>query len=181
MKETEILKVGGVILYPTDTVWGLGCDATNEEGIKKILEIKGRGKGKHLLLLVKDEDMLKKYVEQIPDLAKDLLKSSSCPTTIIYPKAKNLPLHLLSENGSIGIRIPNHDYCQRLLDELNVPLVSTSANLSGMPTPQSFTDIDERIKNAVDYIAEEERENNEIKQPSAIFKIDLEGGLERIR
>ncbi len=181
MKETEVLKVGGVILYPTDTVWGLGCDATNEESIKRIIEIKGRDSGKNLLILVKDEDMLKDYVEQIPEKALDVLRTAIQPTTIIYPKAKNLPIHLLSGNESIGIRIPNHEFCQRLLSEYGKPIVSTSANISGEPTPLCFSQIDNRILKAVDYVSLCEREECTEQKASSIILIDENNNLKQIR
>lgn len=181
MKETEVLKVGGVILYPTDTVWGLGCDATNEESIKRIIEIKGRDSGKNLLILVKDEDMLKDYVEHIPDKALDVLRTAIQPTTIIYPKAKNLPIHLLSSNESIGIRIPNHDFCQRLLSEYGKPIVSTSANTSGKPTPLCFSQIESRILEAVDYVSLCEREEKIESKSSSIILIDQDNNLKQIR
>lgn len=181
MKETEVLKVGGVILYPTDTVWGLGCDATNAEAIEKIVSIKGRDSGKNLLILVKDEDMLKDYVEQIPEKALQILKTATQPTTIIYPKAKNLPIHLLSGNESIGIRIPNHEFCQNLLSEYGKPIVSTSANISGEPTPLCFSQIDNRILEAVDYVSLCEREEKTEQKASSIILIDENNNLKQIR
>lgn len=181
MKETDVLKVGGVILYPTDTVWGLGCDATNEESIKRIIEIKGRDSGKNLLILVKDEDMLKDYVEHIPEKALDVLRTAIQPTTIIYPKAKNLPIHLLSGNESIGIRIPNHEFCQRLLSEYGKPIVSTSANISGEPTPLCFSQIDNRILKAVDYVSLCGREEKTESKASSIILIDQDNNLKQIR
>ncbi len=181
MEETKILSNGGVILYPTDTIWGLGCDATNEEAIKRIIKIKGRDSSKNLLILVKDEKMLRSYVEDIPPAALELLRSAPQPTTIIYPKAKNLPIHLLSNSESIGIRIPKHDYCQRLLGEFAKPIVSTSANPSGQPSPECFSQIDSRILESVDYVAKEQREGKESSVASSIFLFTSSGEAKQIR
>ncbi|MCI7465814.1 MAG: threonylcarbamoyl-AMP synthase [Bacteroidales bacterium] len=181
MFETQILKVGGVILYPTDTIWGLGCDATNREAIERIIQIKGRSANKNLLILVSDEEMLAEYVESIPSCARDLLHSVQTPATIIYPQAKNLPIDLLSNNQSIGIRIPKHDYCQRLLKEFGKPIVSTSANLSGMPSPENFSQIVPDILQAVDYVAEQDREDKEQHSASSIFIVESDNSLRQIR
>ncbi|MBP6429522.1 MAG: threonylcarbamoyl-AMP synthase, partial [Bacteroidales bacterium] len=149
MQEIEILNKGGIILYPTDTIWGLGCDATQPLAIKRIIELKGRDNSKNLLLLVSDLDMLRDYVEEIPQEALNLMDKHNTPITIIYPKSKNLPINLLSQDDSIGIRIPNHKYCQSLLKEFGKPIISTSANLSNEPSPISFQTISQTIKQGV--------------------------------
>lgn len=181
MKEIEFLNKGGVILYPTDTIWGLGCDATNPQAVERLVSIKGREKGKSLLILVEDEKMLRNYVEQIPEKALELLHSAGQPTTIIYPKARNLPLDLLSHNGSIGIRIPEHTYCRNLLAQFGKPIVSTSANFGGMPSPENFSQIDKRLLDMVDFVAEYEREDTKKHTASSIFLIDENGNLKQFR
>lgn len=179
MKEIEVLKNGGIILYPTDTIWGLGCDATNIKAIERIISIKGRDSSKNLIILVSDIEMLEKYIEFLPSQALNLLNEFETPLTIIYPKSKNLP-SLLSQNETIGIRIPKHDYCQKLLKEFGKPIVSTSANISQQPSPKSFKEISIEIKNGVDFIAEVEQDKKS-SQASSIFKITLEGETVKIR
>lgn len=181
MKEVEILNKGGVILYPTDTIWGLGCDATNRRAVEHLTAIKGREKGKSLLILVEDENMLRKYVEQIPEKALQILRSRTQPTTIIYPKARNLPLDLLSQNDSIGIRIPNHEYCRQLLAQFGKPIVSTSANFGGMPSPENFSQIDERLLGLVDFVSERERNDTKKHAASSVILIDENGELKQVR
>lgn len=180
MQEIEILNKGGIILYPTDTIWGLGCDATQPLAIKRIIELKGRDNSKNLLLLVSDLDMLRDYVEEIPQEALDLMDKHNTPITIIYPKSKNLPINLLSQDDSIGIRIPNHKYCQSLLKEFGKPIISTSANLSNEPSPISFQTISQTIKQGVDFISRIEQDKVST-QASSIYKITLEGELIKIR
>ncbi len=180
MQEIEILNKGGIILYPTDTIWGLGCDATQPLAIKRIIELKGRDNSKNLLLLVSDLDMLRDYVEEIPQEALDLMDKHNTPITIIYPKSKNLPINLLSQDDSIGIRIPNHKYCQSLLKEFGKPIISTSANLSNEPSPISFQTISQTIKQGVDFISSIEQDKTST-QASSIYKITIEGELIKIR
>jgi L-threonylcarbamoyladenylate synthase len=180
VKEIEILNSGGIILYPTDTIWGLGCDATNEKAIEKILSLKGREQGKHLLILVSNIAMLGNYVETIPNKALELINSVKEPLTIIYPNAKNLPKILSSDDNTIGIRIPNHSYCQELIQCLGKPIISTSANKSGEPSPNGFKDISKKIKDGVDYIAEIEREKLSFKA-SSIYKVTLNEEVITIR
>ena len=179
-KEVEILKNGGVILYPTDTIWGIGCDATQKEAIQKVIDIKGRTGEKHFILLCKDVEMISQYVETIPQKALDLIKETTSPLTIIYPKAKNLPIEMLSHDGSIGIRIPHHEYCQRLLKELNRPIVSTSANISGEKSPSDFSEISLAIKENADFISPQEFQAKGT-QASSIVKIFENGEVLKIR
>lgn len=179
-KEIEILKNGGVILYPTDTIWGIGCDATQKEAIQKVIDIKGRTSEKHFILLCKDVEMISQYVETIPQKALDLIKETTSPLTIIYPKAKNLPIEMLSNDGTIGIRIPNHHYCQEILKELNRPLVSSSANISGEKSPTCFEDISTLIKEKADFISPQEFQANNT-QASSIVKIFENGEVLKIR
>lgn len=180
MQEVEILKNGGIILYPTDTIWGLGCDATQPLAIKRIIKLKGRNNTKNLLLLVSDIDMLREYVERIPPLAIDLMKKHQPPLTIIYPQSKNLPIELLSQDETIGIRIPHHEYSQKLIKEFGKPIVSTSANLSNKPSPTCFNEISKRIKNHVDFIVDVDRDKV-TEQSSPIYKITLKGEIIKIR
>ncbi|MDR1846915.1 MAG: threonylcarbamoyl-AMP synthase [Bacteroidales bacterium] len=182
MTAIEVLKRGGTLLYPTDTVWGLGCDATNAQAIEKVMSIKGRDRTKSLLILVKDLNMLRDYVFDVPQQAFELMKRIKEPLTIIYPQAKNLPDNLISQNGSIGIRIPQHDYCQWLLQNLGKPIVSTSANVSGKSSPASFEDIDRKIKGKVDFIAPIDNDKTTTHDlASAIYLITTKGDVSRIR
>ncbi|MEZ4886147.1 MAG: L-threonylcarbamoyladenylate synthase [Chitinophagales bacterium] len=178
----KILQNGGTILYPTDTVWGIGCDATSEEAVKKVYALKQRDESKALIILVKDEEMLRKYVTEIPSSIAVILTHATRPTTIIYPNARNLASNLIAEDGSIAIRIPQHDFCQNLLQQWQKPLVSTSANISGEPTPIHFSEISETIKNQVDYVVDSDVFDIQTPtQPSRILKIGEEGEVLVIR
>jgi L-threonylcarbamoyladenylate synthase len=180
VKEVNILQNGGVILYPTDTIWGIGCDATQKEAIQKVIDIKGRSGEKHFILLCKDVEMISRYVEVIPQQALELLRNATSPLTIIYPKAKNLPIEMLSHDGSIGIRIPHHEYCQKLLKKWNRPLVSTSANISGEKSPKGFSEISNIIKEKADFISPQEFQAKGT-QASSIVKIFENGEVLKIR
>lgn len=182
IKETlEVLKKGGVILYPTDTVWGIGCDATNEEAVRKIYEIKRREDSKSLVLLASDLDMVAKHVKEIPNIAIDLVEVNDAPMTIIYPQGQMLAPNTLAADGSVGIRIPMNDFCIELVRKLRKPLVSTSANISGEPTPKRFDEISEEIKSAVDYIVPKALEAGSTGKSSQIIKVGLGGEVEIIR
>lgn len=181
MEEVNILKNGGIILYPSDTIWGLGCDATQPLAIKKIIGLKGREDTKNLIILIKDIDMLRNYVEYIPDIALRLIEQEKNPLTIIYPKSKNLPTKYLSQNQSIGIRIIKHKYCHEIISKLNKPLVSTSANISGEPSPKNFNSIDNRIKQGVDFIADLDQDTSNKETPSKIILIKEDGNIINIR
>lgn len=186
----DILKRGGVILYPTDTVWGLGCDATNEKAVARIFEIKRRSEAKSLVLLASDLDMVAMHVRQIPSIAIDLVEVNDAPMTIIYPGARYLAPNAVAEDGSIGIRIPYVEegatdgpavFCRELVRRLRHPLVSTSANISGEPTPQSFKDISQEIKDAVDYVVSPKMGNGSTGKASQIIKLGLNGEVQIIR
>jgi L-threonylcarbamoyladenylate synthase len=151
-KACEVLSEGGIILYPTDTVWGIGCDATNEDAVHKIYKLKKRVDSKAMLVLVDSTAKLNTYVDEIPDLAWDLIDLTTKPLTIIYPKAKNLPSCLVAEDGSIGIRVSSEEFSRKLCERFRKPLVSTSANISGTPAPSCFLDISGEIKKGVVYI-----------------------------
>jgi len=180
-KTLEVLKNGGVILYPTDTVWGLGCDATNAEAVAKVNEIKGRSADKSLIVLLDTENKLQSYVNDVPEVAYDLIEYAEKPLTIVFSNAKNLAANVINSDGSVGIRIPKYDFCQQLIQRFRKPIVSTSANISGQPTPKFFDEISNEIKEAVDYIVDLEQENRTPKQPSTIIKLGTGGLFEFIR
>ncbi|WP_131539031.1 L-threonylcarbamoyladenylate synthase [Pedobacter nototheniae] len=180
-KALEVLKAGGVILYPTDTIWGLGCDATNEEAVDKILKIKNRPAEKSLIVLLDTDNKLQSYVSEVPDVAYDLIEYAENPLTIIFSGAKNLAKNVINADGSVGIRVVKHDFCTQLIQRFRKPIVSTSANLSGDPSPKNFDEINEQIKDAVDYIVDFEQENKSNKKPSTIMKLSPGGQFEFIR
>ena len=166
----ETLRSGGTILYPTDTIWGIGCDATNIEAIKKIFDIKKREANKSLIILVESEKRLQDLVD-VPEIAWQIMDVSEKPVTIVYENPKNLPKELLAEDGSIGIRLVKNDFCKKLITKLNKPLVSTSANLSGQKSPLKFSDISNEIKNSVDYVVEEFHDQVSEFPGSSVIKI----------
>lgn len=183
----EVLRKGGVILYPTDTVWGLGCDATNPEAVARIYEIKKRSDSKSLVLLASDLDMVARYIREIPDMAIQLVEVNDKPMTIIYPGAltgqecRGLAHNTVSQDGSVGIRIPVVDFCRDLVHRFGRPIVSTSANISGEPTPRKFADIPQQIKDAVDFIVDPSLERNSTGSASSIIKVGLDGTIDIIR
>ncbi len=177
----KILQNGGIILYPTDTIWGLGCDATNEEAVKKIYEIKRRIDTKSMLVLVDNENRVQRYVSEMPDLAWDLIEASDTPMTIIYPEAKNLANSLIPEDNSIGIRVTNDEFCQKLIQRLKKPIVSTSANYAGDASPANFSEISEDIKKEVDYIVNWKQNDKTKHKPSSIIKLGVDSQIKIIR
>ena len=179
-KSNEILRQGGIILYPTDTVWGLGCDATNAAAVEKIVALKQRPSSKSMIVLVADEREILQYVAS-PDLQVfDYLQSAAKPTTVIYEGAIGLADNLLADDGSIGIRIVAEPFCRHLIKRFRKPLVSTSANTSGQPTPRVFDEIPLAIKESVDYIVQYRRHDLRLAEPSAVVKWK-NGGVEIIR
>ncbi len=180
MNILEIIKNGGVVIYPTDTIWGIGGDATNPQVIEKIYKIKGRNKEKSFIILVDGYKMLQEYVEKIPMEIWEFLEKSIKPTTVIYPNPKNLPEELLAKDGSIAIRIIKKGFAKDLIKNIGVPLISTSANVSGMPSPKSFDDIDADILQNADYVVNLHRKTIS-EQPSRIIKWSKENGIEIIR
>jgi L-threonylcarbamoyladenylate synthase len=177
----EILRQGGVILYPTDTIWGLGCDATREDAVKRIFTIKQRCDRKSMLILLDEAEKLTQYMAEVPEIAWNILEVTDNPLTIIYPNAQNLAESLIAEDGSIGIRIVKDEFCSRLIRKFGKPIVSTSANVSGMPWPSDFQKIDESIVKGVDYIVGW-RQNDELRgKPSGIIKLGLNGEVKVIR
>ncbi|BAX79782.1 threonylcarbamoyl-AMP synthase [Labilibaculum antarcticum] len=180
-KALEVLHSGGVILYPTDTIWGIGCDATNPEAVKKVYEIKKREDSKAMLVLMENANRLNSYVDEVPEIAWDLIDTNDQPMTLIYPGAKNLAPNLINSDGTIGIRITREEFTQNLIQRFKKPIVSTSANQSGDVAPANFYEISDEIKEAVDYIVEYRQEDMEKCTPSSIIKIGLGGEFQIIR
>ncbi|MFT3700917.1 MAG: L-threonylcarbamoyladenylate synthase [Agriterribacter sp.] len=177
----KVLKEGGVILYPTDTVWGLGCDATNEAAVKKIFSIKQREESKALIVLLAEERDVIQYVAH-PDLRVfDYLQQTTRPTTVIYKGAIGMAENLVAEDGSIAIRLVNDDFCRHLIKRFRKPLVSTSANISGQPTPAFFSAIPQEIINAVDYTVQYRRDDETIRQPSSVIQWNDDGTVNVLR
>lgn len=181
----RVLREGGVIVYPTDTVWGIGCDATNEEAVQKIYSLKHRADTKSMLVLLDAPGKLQGYVEEIPEAAWDLLECTSDgtqrPMTIIYPNARNLAKNLIAEDGSIGIRITGESFSKALCERLKRPIVSTSANISGEPTAKNFSQISQQVLAQADYVCQYRRDDEEEKQPSSIVKLGLHNEIQIIR
>lgn len=177
----QVLRNGGVILYPTDTVWGLGCDATNAGAVKKIFEIKRREDSKSMLVLMENPNMLRAYIHEVPEIAWELIEVTDKPLTIIYPGAKNLAPNLIAEDGTIGIRITTETFTEHLIQQFRRPIVSTSANLSGKPTPQNFNQIEEEILTVVDYVVQYRQDDTSKSKPSSIIKLGLGGQIQIIR
>lgn len=180
-KALEVLKNGGIILYPTDTIWGIGCDATNTEAVKRIFELKQREDAKAMLMLVGSEGQLQQFVKEVPDVAWQLIDSAVNPLTIIYDEPINISPALLAEDGSAGFRITNEYFSRSLCQRLRRPLVSTSANISGRPSPKSFADIDKEILDGVDYVVEVRRDEKGETAPSNIIKIGNDSVVKIIR
>ena len=177
----ETLKAGGIILYPTDTVWGIGCDATNEAAVARVFALKKRSDSKSLITLVSDADMLGKYVKVIPEVAINLLEVNDKPMTIIYPGAMGLAPNVVAEDGSAGIRIPMNDFCVAMIRRFRKPIVSTSANISGEPAPAFYEDIPIEIIDAVDWVADPYLEEGATGEPSQIIQVGLHGEIKIIR
>ena len=192
-KALEVLRKGGIILYPTDTVWGIGCDATDPEAVAKIYEIKRRSDSKSLVLLASDMDMVSRYIKEVPEMAIQLVEVTDKPMTIIYPGAvvgssENpkadrycLAYNTVAEDGTVGIRVPMMEFCQQLAFRLGRPIVSTSANISGEATPKKFAEISQEIKDAVDHIVDPALERGATGQSSSIIKVGLDYSIEIIR
>lgn len=177
----EVLKKGGIILYPTDTIWGIGCDATNEEAVKKIYGLKQRSDSKSMLVLVGSEGELQRNVEEVPEAAWMLIETAVNPITIIYDRPKGIARNLLAEDGSAGIRITSELFSRTLCNRLRHPIVSTSANISGKKTPVTFSEIDEGIKKGVDYIVRFRQNDISRHKSSNIIKVSDSGIIKIIR
>jgi L-threonylcarbamoyladenylate synthase len=196
-RAVEVLRSGGVLLYPTDTVWGLGCDATDPEAVARIFRIKNRSDSKSLVLLASDLDMVARYVKEIPEMAVQLVEVNDRPMTIIYPGAiaadapaegektvadrYRLAHNVVAEDCSVGIRIPKMDFCIEMVRRLGRPIVSTSANISGEPTPKNFSEISQQIRDAVDYTVDPALEKGATGQSSSIIMVGLDSSIKIIR
>lgn len=179
-KALDVLKNGGTLLYPTDTIWGIGCDATNPEAIKKIFDIKKRDTSKSMIILVDNEKRLQDLVD-VPEMAWEIIDVSEKPITLVYDNPKGLPKELLAEDGSIGIRMVKDQFCKRLIGKLNKPIVSTSANFSGDKSPLKYDDISQEIINLVDYAVEENRDKISEYSGSSVIKIWSDGRIKVLR
>ena len=175
------LRKGGIILYPTDTIWGLGCDPTNPAAVERIYGIKSRETGKSLLILVDGVAMLERYVSEVPEIAWELTSVSDDPLTVIYPSGKNLAPGVCNEDGSIGIRICRDEFCRELIRRFRKPVVSTSANLSGKPSPGNFSEIDNPVIEAADYVVEYRQDERRKHSSSPLIKLSPDGTIKIIR
>jgi len=180
-KAVQVLQNSGVILYPTDTIWGIGCDATNAEAVKKVFSIKKRSDAKSLIVLIDNINRIGNYADAVPDIAYDLIEFSEKPITVIFEKAKNLARNVINKDGSIAIRVTNDDFCSRIISRFRKPIVSTSANFSGDKYPQSFFDINPDIVDKVDYVVKWRQEEISSAQPSSIIKLWNDGQIKIIR
>lgn len=180
-KALKVLQDGGIILYPTDTIWGIGCDATNAEAVKKIYALKQREESKSMIILLDSDARLLSYVKEVPDIAYDLIEYAEKPLTLVMPAAKNIAPNLIAPDGSVGIRVTKHQFCQQLIQRLRKPLVSTSANISGQPSPKNFNGVSADIINGVDYVVDLEQYDLTEKAPSTIMRLEPDGRFEFIR
>lgn len=180
-KACQILTEGGIILYPTDTIWGIGCDATNEEAVKKIYALKKRSDSKSMLVLLDSEAKLPYYINEVPDIAYDLIELSDKPLTIIYSGAKNVASNLIANDGTLGIRITKENFSHHLCQRFRKPIVSTSANISGEVSPSCFHEIKDEILRSVNYIVNFRKNENQKIKPSGIIKLGTRGEIEIIR
>jgi L-threonylcarbamoyladenylate synthase len=180
-KALKVVQDGGIILYPTDTIWGIGCDATNTDAVKKIYALKQREESKSMIILVDTDNKLQSYITEVPDIAFDLIAYAENPLTLVMPGARNISPALIAADGSVGIRVTNNPFCQQLIQRLRKPLVSTSANISGRPAPEYFSKIDDDIINGVDYVVDIDQHSTEVKKPSTIMRLAPNGSFEFIR
>ncbi len=179
-KTIEVLTAGGLILYPTDTVWGIGCDATNVEAVQKVYKLKQREDSKALICLVANDAMLERHVLEVPDMAYDIMDLSTKPTTIVFDDPKGVAKNLVAKDNTLAIRVASDKFCQYLINKFKKPIVSTSANISGKSTPKQFSEIEEPILEGVDYIVNLER-GKKAHTPSAIIKLSADGTVKVIR
>lgn len=177
----ETLRNGGLILYPTDTLWGIGCDATNPAAVDRVFRLKGRDQAKSLIILLDSDHKLQSYVQEIPEVAYQLIEYAERPLTIVYSGAKNLAPNLLAADGSIGIRIVRHPFCSALLQRFRKPIVSTSANLSGHPSPANFREIDQAVIDGVDYVVPYDQDDTQRGVASVVMKLDPNGQFSFLR
>jgi L-threonylcarbamoyladenylate synthase len=176
-----VLQKGGIILYPTDTIWGLGCDASNEDAVQRIYTIKNRADSKSMLVLMENAALIERYIDELPDVAYDLIELTDKPLTIIFDGAKNLAKNLIAEDGSIGIRITKEAFSSELIRRFKRPIVSTSANISGKPSPARFSEIDQGIIDSVDFVVKFRQDEIQKAVPSSIMKLGRGGEIKIIR
>ncbi len=174
-RAAETVMSGGTILYPTDTIWGIGCDATNPEAVQRIFGIKRRSDSKSMLVLMPGTEMLDSYLQAVPGKALEIIRTATKPTTIIYPGAKNLAIGLVAEDGSVGIRITSDPFCLKLMELTGFPIVSTSANTSGQPSPDTFSAIESILREQVDYVVNWRQDEKRPAVPSSIIRVDRQG------
>lgn len=177
----QVLNAGGIILYPTDTIWGIGCDATNENAVAKIFELKSRPETKSMIILMDYTSRLAGYIREVPQQAYELMELSEQPLTVVLDGAKNLAPNIVSTDGSIGVRIVMDEFCRNLISRLRKPLVSTSANISGDRAPSSFSEVSDKIKSGVDYIVRLRQSEKISNKPSTIIKVSRGGEIKFIR
>lgn len=180
-KACEVLKAGGLILYPTDTVWGIGCDATNAEAVAKVYALKQSSDKKSMIVLVENVDRVSLYIDKAPNVAWELIEMTDKPLTLILEGAKGVAVNLVPEEGTLGVRVPNHEFCKKLLHRFMRPIVSTSANISGEPTPLKFTEIPQEIRAGVDMIIDPDMEGQMTRKPSSIIALGEGGQVKIIR
>jgi len=176
-----VLKSGGIFLYPTDTIWGIGCDATNEAAVSKIFTLKERHDSKSMIILLDMTGRVPGYINEVPQQAYELMELSEEPLTLVLPGAKNLAKNLVAEDGSVGIRIAMDEFCKNLIGRFRKPVVSTSANISGENSPADFSDISDKIKAGVDYIVGLRQNEKSGRKPSTIIRVGLNGEIKFIR
>ena len=177
----ETLRNGGLILYPTDTIWGIGCDATNPDAIDRVFRLKGRDQAKSLIVLLDSDHKLQSYVKEVPEVAYQLIEYTERPLTIVYSGAKNLAPNLLAADGSIGIRVVRHPFCSALLQRFRKPIVSTSANISGLTAPANFNEIDQSVIDGVDYVVTHGQDDSRRGAASIVMKLEPDGQFSFIR
>ena len=177
----EVMRKGGIILYPTDTIWGIGCDATNADAVKRVYDLKRRADNKAMLVLIDSEARLERYVRDVPDIAYQLIEVADKPLTIVYDGAYNLAQNLMGDNASVGIRISHEQFSQQLCRRFGRPIVSTSANLSGEPSAKTFSEISDEIRNGVDYIVKFRQNDANPHEASSIIKLCADGSFKILR
>ena len=180
-KCVSVLQAGGTLLYPTDTIWGIGCDATNPDAVEKIYRLKNRVESKSLIILLDAPGKIRDYVSVVPEIAWELVENTNAPLTVIYPQAKNLASNVTANDHSIAIRIVNNEFCQRLIRTFGKPIVSTSANISGAVQPLDFKDIAPEITGGVDHVVDESLSRFGNARPSQIIKLEINGEFKIIR
>ena len=180
-KALEVLRQGGIILYPTDTIWGIGCDATNAEAVDRVYKLKGRDAAKSMIILLDTESKLPSYVREVPEIAYDLIEYAENPLTIIYSGAKNLASNVVGADGSIAIRVTRDEFCKQLIQRFKKPIISTSANLSNESSPANFQEVHDAIVTGVDLVVDWKQDDTAVKKPSTIMKLEPDGRFAFIR